>query len=144
MTSAASPRNSLVMIAVPFAISISATNPASLGGSPAVNLKGAGLDPRYQLATELDRIVQGVEAANEEGIHAKHVVFEERLRDLLGSADKARRVAECAGGPCNRHPQALVMNVALAREAHQPLSGIIDRTLCFLLPAPSFLAAHAR
>src|SRR5947208_14628725 len=109
MTSAASPRNSLVMIAVPFAISISATNPASLGGSPAVNLKGAGLDPRNQLATKLDRIVQGVEAANEEGIHAEHVVFEKRLRDLFGSADNARRVAERSGGPCHLHPQAIVV-----------------------------------
>src|SRR6266404_8333471 len=36
------------------------------------------------------------------------------------------------------------MDIAFEREAHQPLSGIVDRTLSLLLPVPSFLAAHSR
>src|SRR5713226_2429072 len=36
------------------------------------------------------------------------------------------------------------MDIALEREAHQPLSGIVDRTLGLLLPLPSLLAAHSR
>src|SRR5439155_5675593 len=36
------------------------------------------------------------------------------------------------------------MHIALEREAHQPLSGIVDRTLGLLLPLPSLLAAHSR
>src|SRR6266446_10804361 len=114
----------------------------SLGGSPTVDLDRASLDPRNELTTKLDRIVQGVEAADEERIHAERVVFENRLCDLFRSADQTRSVTERAGRTCNRHPQALVMDIALEREAHQPLSGIVDRTLGLLLPLPSLLAAH--
>src|SRR5258708_23091513 len=36
------------------------------------------------------------------------------------------------------------MDIALEREAHQPLSGMVDRTFGLRLPLPSLLAAHRR
>src|SRR5262249_19451152 len=116
----------------------------SLGGSPTGDFKGAGLDPRNQLTTKLDRVVQGAESADKERIHAQSVVFENRLSDLFGSADKARSVAKCTGRARNRHPQALCINIALQGKAHQPLSGIVNWAVDLLLQAPSFLAGHGR
>src|SRR5229473_6194059 len=69
----------------------------SFGRSPTIDLERAGLDPRDQFAPELDRIVEGVEPADEERVHAQCVVFQDRLRDLLGGADETRGVAERDG-----------------------------------------------
>src|SRR4029077_17144724 len=60
----------------------------------------------------------------------------------LGRAAKGRGVAERAGRGRDRHPQPLVMDIALHGEAHQPLPGIVDRALGLLLQAPALLAGH--
>ena len=110
MSAARARRKTVLMILVPLRMNVSAgllyqwrrfrattrhdrtareRQQVSLSGSPAVDLKGPSLDPRNQLTTKLDRIVQGVEPADEERIDAERVVFENRLCDLFGSADKA-------------------------------------------------------
>src|SRR5690242_17841758 len=61
---------------------------ASFSRSSAVDLEGAGLDPWDQLAPELDRIVERVEPAHQERVHAQRVVLEDRVCDLLRRADK--------------------------------------------------------
>src|ERR1700730_8234094 len=57
-----------------------------------------------ELSPKFNRVVQRVEAANEERVDSKSVVFEDGLGDLFGRADETRRIAERAGRPRNRHP----------------------------------------
>src|SRR5215469_1227654 len=62
---------------------------ASFGRTPAIDLDGAGLEPRNELAAELGRVVERVESADQERVDAERVVFEHRIGDLLGGADQA-------------------------------------------------------
>src|SRR5215813_1518155 len=87
-----------------------------------VDLDRARFDPRNELAAELDRVVERVEAANEKRIDAQSVVFEDRIGDLLGRSDETGRVAKGTGRACDRHPQALVMDVGLHGKVHQALA----------------------
>src|SRR5689334_20751012 len=50
----------------------------SLGGAAAVDLDRAGLEPRNELAAELDRVVERIEAADQERVDAERVVLEHR------------------------------------------------------------------
>src|SRR6185503_5143057 len=49
--------------------------------------------------------------------------------DLLGRADQARGVAQRAGRLGDRHPQPLVVRLALRREVEQPPRRLIERLL---------------
>src|SRR5215813_1099734 len=107
-----------------------------------VDLDRARFDPRNELAAELDRVVERVEAANEKRIDAQSVVFEDRIGNLLGRSDETGRVAKGTGSACDRHPQALVMDVGLHGKVHQALSRSVDGSSRLCLPAPTFLARH--
>src|SRR5262249_39932082 len=109
-----------------------------------VDLDRARFDPRNELAAELDRVVERVEAANEKRIDAQSVVFEDRIGDLLGRSDETGRVAKGTGRACDRHPQALVMDVGLHGKVHQALARIVDGPVRRLLAAPALLAGHRR
>ena len=60
----------------------------SLGRSPLIDFDRACLDPRNELAAELDRVVERVEAADQKRVHPERVVFQDRVGDLLRSADE--------------------------------------------------------
>src|SRR5262245_9919686 len=107
-----------------------------------VDLDRARFDPRNELAAELDRVVERVEAAKEKRIDAQSVVFYDRIGDLLGRSDETGRVAKGTGRACDRHPQALVMDVGLHGKVHQALARIVDGSSRLFLPAPTFLARH--
>jgi hypothetical protein len=61
----------------------------SLGCLDAVDRDGAGLDAWDEFPPKLHRVVQRLEAADEERVDSKSVVFQERLGDLFGGADEA-------------------------------------------------------
>jgi hypothetical protein len=48
---------------------------SSFSGFSGIDVDGPGLDPWDQLSTELDRVIQRVETADQERIHAKSIVF---------------------------------------------------------------------
>src|SRR6516162_943134 len=107
-----------------------------------VDRGGARLDARDEFSAEFRRIVHRIEAADEERADPQPVVFKDRLSDLFGHADETRGVAERAGRLRNRHPQALVMNIALQSELHQPLASIVDWSGCLFLSPPSLRHVH--
>ena len=91
----------------------------ALGRLRPVEFRRAGAQARDQLAAEVDRVLVRIEAADQERVDAELVVFEQRARDLLGRADQARRVAHRAGRLGDRHPQPLVVRLALRGEVEQ-------------------------
>src|SRR6516164_10460226 len=115
---------------------------ALFGCLHAVDRGRARLDARDEFSAEFCRIVHWIEAADEERADPQPVVFKDRLSDLFGRADETRGVAERAGRLRNRHPQALVMNIALQSELHQPLAGIVDWSGCLFLSPPSLPRVH--
>ncbi|OJB51270.1 hypothetical protein BGV59_13110 [Burkholderia ubonensis] len=63
---------------------------------------------RNQFAAVVDRVVERIEAADQEGRHAEVVVVEQRVGDLLGRADERRRIRARAGQLRDLGPQPLV------------------------------------
>src|SRR3954452_17715088 len=80
-----------------------------------VDLVCSRFDPRNELATELHRIIERIESANEKGIDPAHekemapqpIILEHRLRHLLRRANQARCIAQRPRCARNRYPQAL-------------------------------------
>ena len=73
-----------------------------------------------QLASVLNRVLQGIEAPDEEGRDPEIVVVEQGIGDLIGRADKGRRVP-CAPVSCgNGGVEALVEPIALGGCGEQP------------------------
>jgi hypothetical protein len=60
----------------------------SFSRSPPIDLDRTCFDPRNELPTELDGVIEGIESANEKRVHSEHVVIEDCFGDLLGSADE--------------------------------------------------------
>ena len=110
---------------------------------PLVDLDCAGLDTRDQLATELGRVGNRIEAAYQERRDAEAVVAEDRVCHLLGGTDEAGGVTERPGRLGDAHPEPLVVNVLLLREGELPPAGIVDGRADTLLPGPAELACHA-
>ena len=61
----------------------------NLGRPGAVQLGRPGAQPRDQLAAEIDRVLDGIEAPDQERVDAELVVFQYGAGDLLGCADEA-------------------------------------------------------
>jgi hypothetical protein len=59
----------------------------SFGRSFPIDLDRACFDPRNELPTKLDSVIEGVKSADEERVHPEHV-FEDCFGDLLSSSDK--------------------------------------------------------
>src|SRR5882724_2252971 len=87
----------------------------------AVAAQDPGAHERDQLAAILLRVLEGVEAADEEGADAEVVVVEEGLGHLLGGAHQRGGIARAAHRRRDGGPEPLVVPLALARELHQPL-----------------------
>src|SRR6185436_19843351 len=87
----------------------------------AVAARHPGAHERDQLVAILLRVLEGIEAADEEGGDAEVVVVEQRFGHLLGRAHQRGGIARAAHRRRDGRPEALVVQLALARELHQPL-----------------------
>ena len=105
-----------------------------LGRPRPIQLGRAGAQARDQFAAEVDRVLVGIEAPDQEGVDAELVVFEHRPRDLLGRADQAGGVAHGAGRLGDRHPQPLVMGLAGGGEVEQAAGRLVERLLVVAEP----------
>src|SRR5262249_5990798 len=89
--------------------------------------RNAGPDQRDQVAPELDRVPQRVEAPDQHGVSAGIVVVEQRFGDLRRGAAQRRRAAGRAGGGRDCGPEPLVVHLAARRELEQPLRADVLR-----------------
>src|SRR5262245_11148828 len=99
------------------------------GSLGAVQFLGAGTQTWNELASKLLSVGQRIEPANQEGVDAELVVFEQCARDLLGGADQTGGVAQRAGRLGNRHPQPLVVRLAGSSEVEQAAGRLVERLL---------------
>src|SRR5258708_3150799 len=92
-----------------------------------VDLGCARPDQRDQVASDGDRIVWILKAAQEERMDAELVISEHRGRNLFRRSDQTRRIAGGAGGARYSHPQPFVMDIAARGEGEQAFAGMIAR-----------------
>ena len=93
-----------------------------------------------QLASVLNRVLQGIEAPDEEGRDPEIVVVEQGIGDLIGRADKGRRVPLRAGDGRDGGVEPLVEPIALGGCGEQPACpfvwAAVQRRPAPLPPAP--------
>src|SRR5215212_1277012 len=77
------------------------------GGDALLSARDLLADDRDQVAAVIDRVLEGVEAADQEGRHADFVVVQEGLDHLLRGADQGGGAPARTGGGGNRCPEAL-------------------------------------
>ena len=85
------------------------------------------MDDGQEVAAVVDGVLQRVEAADEDGVHARIDVIEDGFGDLLRCADERGRVALGTGRTSDGGEQTLVEDVALFGELEQALGGNVVR-----------------